>query len=638
VPKPIAFMVMPFAVKKVPVQGAGVPTDVDFDRLWYEVHEPVLSKLGYQPVRADQDLGALIVVEMIQRLTIADLVVADVSLPNANVYYEIGVRHAAKRFGCVLVAASWAQPTFDLQQMRRLTYELTDGTVGDEAAALARRSLEAGMQQLVEGESPVFSAVPGYPTGVRHADVTAFREVVDALASFSAEVSQIGLLPADEQPDRAREVAARHGHRPALREAVALELIRLLRDRVGWSAMLDYIETLPAHLRRHPLVVEQRCIGLAKAGEPATAATLLERLIEAEGGTSERWGLLGGRYKELYSAAASASERRRFLDRAVDAYERGMRADLNDYYPTSNLARLYLARGRPGDERKAADAQAVTAAACERAIALGSADEWVRPTLLGLAFDRGDAERAHALLDEVEADGAPAWMRETTLSDLRISLGHQPEPARSQLADVLAALEGLVGERPTARVSGAPAAVVVSGHMVDAPDRPAARFPPSQVERVTSETAAALDRWGVDRSTTLVTGGARGADIIVAELAHERGAQIVMCLALPPSVFVDRSVALPGTDWSERFRALCEVAHVRVLEDSSASPDDEVFARANLWMLEVARGLGGPRPHAVLVWDGRSGDGPGGTHDLARRLGYTEPDERLVIIDPTPPS
>jgi hypothetical protein len=451
VPKPIAFMVMPFAVKKVPIQGSGAPTEVDFDRLWYQVHEPVLATLGYQPVRADQDLGALIVVEMIQRLTIADLVVADVSLPNANVYYEIGVRHAAKRSGCVLVAASWAQPTFDLQQMRRLTYELTDGTVGDEAAALARRSLEDGMQQLVEGESPVFSALPGYPTRVRHADVAAFREVVDELASFSAEVTQIALLPAAQQPERAREVAARHGHRPALREAVALELIRLLRDRVGWSAMLEYIDTLPPHLRRHPLVVEQRCIGLAKSGQPATAATLLEQLIETEGGTSERWGLLGGRYKELYSAAESASERRRFLDKAINAYERGSCADLNDYYPTSNLARLYLVRGRPGDRQKATDAQAVTAAACERAIALGSADEWVRPTLLGVAFDRGDVAKARELLDEVEADGAPAWMRETTLRDLQISVEHQPEPARSDLTGVLAALEGLGGEQRTVR-------------------------------------------------------------------------------------------------------------------------------------------------------------------------------------------
>src|SRR3954451_14084009 len=100
-PRPIAFMVMPFGVKPTGRSGDGVPAEVDFDELWARVYEPVLSR-DYQAVRADRDIGASIIREMIQRLAIADLVVADITLDNANVYYEIGVRHAAKRDGCVL--------------------------------------------------------------------------------------------------------------------------------------------------------------------------------------------------------------------------------------------------------------------------------------------------------------------------------------------------------------------------------------------------------------------------------------------------------------------------------------------------------------------------------------------------------
>jgi hypothetical protein len=186
-------------------------------------------------------------------------------------------------------------------------------------------------------------------------------------------------------------------------------------------------------------------------------------------------------------------------------------------------------------------------------------------------------------------------------------------------------------------MSAAPAVVVVSGHMVDAPDRPVPRFPPTEIDRVTIDAAAALDRWGVDETTTLVTGGARGTDIIVAELARTRGASVVLCLALPPEAFNERSVALPGTDWSQRFAALLEVADVRVLDtevDSAAG--DDAFERTNAWIIQVAHALGGPRPHTVLVWDGNTGDGPGGTGDFARRLGYDGPDERVAIIDPTP--
>src|SRR6218665_1580869 len=100
-PKPVAFVVMPFGVKAVGQTEPNIPANVDFDALWERVYEPALRELGYEAVRADRDLGALIISEMIQRLAAADLVVADVTLPNANVYYEVGVRHAAQKRGCV---------------------------------------------------------------------------------------------------------------------------------------------------------------------------------------------------------------------------------------------------------------------------------------------------------------------------------------------------------------------------------------------------------------------------------------------------------------------------------------------------------------------------------------------------------
>src|SRR4051794_34466345 len=113
----IGFVVMPFDVKSTGRLEPGVPSEVDFDALWERVYRPVLEERGYAAVRADRDLGALVISEMIQRLALADLVVADVSLPNANVSYEVGVRHAARRDGCVLVGPKWAAPAFDLQQM-----------------------------------------------------------------------------------------------------------------------------------------------------------------------------------------------------------------------------------------------------------------------------------------------------------------------------------------------------------------------------------------------------------------------------------------------------------------------------------------------------------------------------------------
>ena len=79
--------------------------------------------------------------------------------------------------------------------------------------------------------------------------------------------------------------------------------------------------------------------------------------------------------------------------------------------------------------------------------------------------------------------------------------------------------------------------------MVDAPDRTTPRFPPDQVGRVTGEIRRAFERWQVGPGTTVVCGGARGADVIAAEEALARGAAVRLCLALPPDELEAVSVA-----------------------------------------------------------------------------------------------
>lgn len=176
-------------------------------------------------------------------------------------------------------------------------------------------------------------------------------------------------------------------------------------------------------------------------------------------------------------------------------------------------------------------------------------------------------------------------------------------------------------------------ALLGGGHLVDPPQRTAPRFPQSQVPWVTKRVGEVLDAWRVGAGTTVVTGGARGADILIAEEAHARGAALHVCLALPPEEFEHTSVHLPDTVWTGRFRRLLRLAlRVEVLH---AEPDEDAFARTNAWLIEIARELD-PDPYAIVVWDGRPGDRPGGTADLVERLGYPVGDPRLSIIDPTP--
>ena len=176
-------------------------------------------------------------------------------------------------------------------------------------------------------------------------------------------------------------------------------------------------------------------------------------------------------------------------------------------------------------------------------------------------------------------------------------------------------------------------AVVVSGHMIDHPDRPAPRFPASAESTVTDAIAAVLARWGVSPGTLLVSGGARGADIIAAEQALGMGAEVWLLVALPDEQFVPLSVELPDTDWRDRFAALRRRCPTRFQPDElgPAASAEEAFERNNDWMLDVAQSAA-PRLRALAVWDGARGDGPGGTWDFvhrARTMGAL-----VAVIDP----
>jgi hypothetical protein len=445
VPDPIAFMVMPFGRRPTGRSEPDVPAEVDFDALWLDVYRPVLEELGFRPVRADADVDALIITEMIQRLVLGDIVVADLTLPNANVYYEIGVRHAARKTGCILCSAKWAKPVFDLAQIRQVRFPLAEGGITPATANAARKQLTQELRRLADGVSPVFDSVPGYPEQPDTRRLSAFADLADELMAFDADIRAAYSAPRADRKARALEVLARHGQKPVVRGADALLLIGMLRDLVGWEAVLAFIATLPTALARHVRVMELECLAIAKAGEPIKAVGRLEALISRYGETSERLGLLGGRYKQLAIDAADEAERRRFLDLAISSYARGMMADLNDYYPASNLARLYRQRNGDGDEELAAQAQVITIAACQRALERNPADEWVLPTMLGMAFDRADVAEAARLVAEMAVKGAPPWTIESTLGDLRRSLdSHADDSVRRQLNGVLDAFKDLI--------------------------------------------------------------------------------------------------------------------------------------------------------------------------------------------------
>lgn len=439
-PRPVCFMIMPYDTKPTGTPPGGqAPDKVNFDRLWNAALRPAIEQAGYEPVRANEDFGALIITEMIERLAISDLVLADVSIPNGNVYYEVGIRHAAQKQGCILTAATWAKPLFDIDQMRQIRYPLPTETISDEDAKKVIEIVAGAIPQMASGESPFYQVFPRYPD-YEPDRLTSFRRTLEELSAFQAEVIATRSATGEECRNRALQLRERYFSGGAIQKAVALELLLTLRDCTDWQTTIEFIDSLPADLRASPFVQEQRALALSKSGDHDTAIGALRQLIQRGGDTSERRGLLGGRYKKKWSAGRKAED----LDRAIAEYEAGMKLDLNDYYPSSNLARLYRTRNRKGDEDKARIAAAVTLTACERAKARNASDEWLNPTLLGAAFDAGDVEKASELADRVAVEGAASWKLKITLEDCEVAAKLYDEPRRGELLEIVERLRPLV--------------------------------------------------------------------------------------------------------------------------------------------------------------------------------------------------
>jgi len=182
--------------------------------------------------------------------------------------------------------------------------------------------------------------------------------------------------------------------------------------------------------------------------------------------------------------------------------------------------------------------------------------------------------------------------------------------------------------------------VIFSGHMIDAPGRKTPRFPPEKEDAVRQRIARQLDEWQIGPGDLAICGGARGGDLLFAELCADRGAEVWLFLALPEKDFLAESVRLPNSNWEPRFFELRARPKVKTfIQNEHLGPPPEgasVFARNNLWILDAARVEAEPdNLYAILVWDEQpTGDGPGGTSDFAAQVkrfgGHLAP-----IINPT---
>lgn len=412
---PLCFVLMPFG-KKTNLAG-GI---VDFDAVYQDLIAPAIEAAGLQPLRADEEMtGGIIHKPMFERLVLCEYAVADLTIANANVFYELGVRHAVRRHSTVLIfAACCSQLPFDVAPLRALPYKLTPEGTPTEVAA-AREALTGRLQEAKKKgstDSPLFQLLEDYPD-IDHTKTDVFRDRVQYSAKFKTRLAQA--RQAGKEALRALEQEL--GQIEDEEAGVVIDLFLSYRAVQAWPEMIALVQKMTPPLAATVMVQEQLALALNRDNQGEEAERVLLELLAKRGPSSETYGILGRVYKDCWEAAVKSGQgflAQGLLDKAVAAYRRGFEADWRDAYPGVNAVTLMELQEPPDPKRL--ELLPVVAYAVERRLAAGKPDYWDYATRLELAILAQDEQKALAALGDALAAVRESWEPGTTARNLRL--------------------------------------------------------------------------------------------------------------------------------------------------------------------------------------------------------------------------
>jgi tetratricopeptide (TPR) repeat protein len=360
---------------------------------------------------------------------------------------------------------------------------------------------------------------------------------------------------------------------------------------------------------RHGDLVLYLALSLARTGSPNRAFELLNSASGWLTNIPDAWTLRARIYKDLWKLTGSS----RALDQSLHEYEKAAerRRGADAYYPEVNVATLALLGG---DQSKAEEyAKKVT----NQLTPLAERDYWEAGSLAeALLVLRRVEDARQQYARAMELDPLPA-RRLTTRQQARLLLRH-------------------LGEDPNTfeDLFKIPPVVCATGHVIDPPSRRTPRFPATREASVRLRIETLLKRWGVGVG---YSGAAGGADIVFAETIHALGGGTCLILPVDRETFCRWSVEGSGGDFVKRY--CVALANAAFVSESPFSRQD--LEGGGLWDFGNRMILGSALRRAseletqlkvLAVWDGKQGDGRGGTADmvaLARHCNLT-----VQVIDP----
>jgi MinD-like ATPase involved in chromosome partitioning or flagellar assembly len=640
------FIIRPFGEK--PDQNG---VKINFEKVHVELIVPALEELGIEGGTAGEIMRAGDIQEdMFQLLLTADLVIADVSIDNANVFYELGVRQALRDKWTVLLrckpdkAKKAYDVPFDIKTDRYLAYDRDD-------PATSINDLVRTLNETINGDakdSPIFKLLPR----LEAQDHSQFLAVP---MEFSEEVER---ALANESPGDlellAEEVSGFGWQREGLRLVgrAQYRLRAFMGARRSWEGVRDFVlDDLEANQKL--ATIYQRMGDLGKSDLAAERALKWRGLNSSE--RAEVRALRGSnekaRWRDEWEKAPPEQQRSQalrsvYLSKALKEYEAAFEEDLNHYYSGINALAMCVIQGRLAeimpevwaegfetdqDARSELDALRKKIERLTSGVELSlqaarkhKTDIWAEMSQAGLVLLTSKRPARVAISYRQALAGADPFVADAERRQLQLyeRLGILTENVKSALEVLPPA--SVTRELMKRRI------ILFAGHILDLPGRVPPRFPPEKEEiaRQAIRDAILAEQKATGKITYGIAGGAPGGDILFHEVCAELGIKTELWLALPPEKYVtiglQNHVGIGTDKLVERFRLLQRQLTPRWMADDlelprwlRAKPGYDFWQRYTLWMVYNAFRIGAENLTLIALWDG---DEASGTGDFVRRV------------------
>ena len=405
---PHAFVVMPFGKKKGPDDRW-----IDFNSIYQDLIKPALIEAGFEPFRADEEsVSGDILTDMFQELLLADLVIADLSIDNANVFYELGVRHALRKRGLIHIQSGRGYLPFDIFNVRTLPYHCDENGQPDRQylekdkqaiAKMARATWESDHHRI---HSPIFNLLDGLEEPDRRSLQTPL-----AIGYWDEYNNWRKRVVIAQRQDRIGDVLLliEEVSNPLIKCEAIAEAGKALRNLGNYQLALQQYRNGLTLQPKNAEFRREEAFHLSRLKRYDEAVVQLESLLRDEPANIDAISYLARIYKEMWKerwvgisneaeCLQTAEESAHLLQKAIETYLQAYRLDQNHYYSGINALTLsavfkYLARhGRDGDPEEKAIKEQLPALSGAVKFSLESAaikdnkDVWVFLSLGDLAI------------------------------------------------------------------------------------------------------------------------------------------------------------------------------------------------------------------------------------------------------------